>query len=132
MSHYLSERVAYLKGLSDGLEIKAQEPEGKLLLKMVEVLQEIADAVDGLQETVDELDEYAESIDEDLEAVEKAFYGEEDKEEEEDFLEIECPHCHETVYFDEDMLADETLICPACQTPVFEPEEEEPSEELEE
>ena len=37
-----------------------------------------------------------------------------------DFVEVECPHCGETVYFDQDMLeSDEELICPNCNKPVI-------------
>ena len=34
---------------------------------------------------------------------------------EDDFIEVVCPHCGETVYFDEDMIdSDDGLICPNC------------------
>ncbi len=130
MSAYLSERVAYLKGLSDGLGIQEENAEGKLLLKIIDVLQDVADAVDEVQNDVDELDEYVEAMDEDLSDLEELF-EDEDEDDEEDFLEIECPHCHETVYFDEEMLGKEELICPECHQPIFEDEEgsEESSEE---
>ena len=42
-------------------------------------------------------------------------------------MEIECPHCHETVYFDEDMLGKEELVCPECHQVLFQ-EKEEPTE----
>ena len=31
-----------------------------------------------------------------------------------EFYEVECPSCKEKVYFDEDMINDEVLICPNC------------------
>ena len=58
-----------------------------------------------------------ENIDDDLSDVEDELFGEED--EEEDFLEIECPHCHEVIYFDQDALAGETLVCPVCNEAIL-------------
>ena len=53
----------------------------------------------------DELDDIETAIDEDYD-------GELD---EDDFIEVVCPHCGETVYFDEDMIdSDDGLICPNC------------------
>ena len=38
---------------------------------------------------------------------------------EDDFLEVVCPSCGETIYFDEDMLdSEDGLICPNCNEPV--------------
>ena len=36
---YLSEQVAYLRGLADGMKIDDSTNEGKLLLKIVDVLE---------------------------------------------------------------------------------------------
>ena len=36
-------------------------------------------------------------------------------EEDDDFVELQCPECGETIYFDEDMLeSGEELLCPNC------------------
>ena len=63
---YLGERVAYLRGLSEGLDISEQTAEGKLLLKMIEVLEDVADSINEIEQTQDEMDEYIQDIDEDL------------------------------------------------------------------
>lgn len=45
-------------------------------------------------------------------AIDEDYDGELD---EDDFIEVVCPHCGETVYFDEDMIdSDDGLICPNC------------------
>lgn len=67
---YLFERVAYLKGLAEGVKIDENTNEGKLLVKMIDVLDDMAIAINELAETQDELDEYVDIIDEDLSAVE--------------------------------------------------------------
>lgn len=126
MSSYLSERVSYLKGLSDGLAVKDETAEGKLLLKIIDVLQDVSDAVDELQDDMDEMNEYVETIDEDLSELEDDLYEDDEDEEEGDFLEMECPHCHEVVYFDEQMLGQEDMICPECHQPIFDEADQAP------
>lgn len=123
---YLAERVAYLRGLSEGLSISDQSAEGKLLLKIIEVLEDVSDSIDTLEEAQQELDEYVENMDDDLAEVEEELFGEED--EDDDFLEIECPHCHEVIYFDQDALAGDTLICPVCNQAIL-PEEDDGEDE---
>ena len=84
---YLMQKVSYLKGLADGLGIEDTSKEGKLLLHIVETLEEFADVLD---ETVDnqlDLEEYVNFIDEDLADVEEDIYGldDEDYDDEDDF-----------------------------------------------
>ena len=38
----ITEKVAYLKGLADGLGLDAESKEGKVLLAMIDVLDDIA------------------------------------------------------------------------------------------
>ena len=67
-----------------------------------ESIDDLSDCIDGIY---DELDDIETAIDDD-------FDGEMD---EDDFIEVVCPHCGETVYFDEDMIdSDDGLICPNC------------------
>ena len=63
---YLSEEVAYLRGLAEGLEIESETKEGKMICKIIDVLENLADTLDDMQEDYDELVEYVESVDEDL------------------------------------------------------------------
>lgn len=82
---YLMQKVSYLKGLADGLGIEDSSKEGKLLLHIVETLEEFADVLD---ETVDnqlDLEEYVNFIDEDLADVEEDIYGLDDEEDDDDF-----------------------------------------------
>lgn len=81
---YLMQKVSYLKGLADGLGIEDTSKEGKLLLHIVETLEEFADVLD---ETVDnqlDLEEYVNFIDEDLADVEEDIYGLDDEDYDED------------------------------------------------
>ena len=127
----ISEKVAYLDGLMDGMNIK-DDKYAKLFTAIVDTLDVIAeeisdheDILDGLEDSVDEifenLDEYDEMLfddeDEDDEEDEDDKFDPEDLED--DFYEVVCPNCGETIYFDEDMLdSPDGLICPNCNEPI--------------
>ena len=114
---YLSEKVAYLKGLAEGMKLDDTKNEGKMLLKIIDVLDEIAATVEELDEEVLDNTERIEEVEDCLDDVCEDLYddecdgctgcdGDEDEdfdEEEEDmeFYEVECPSCKEKVYFDE-------------------------------
>ena len=119
------ERVAYLRGLAEGLELDAGTKEGKLLTKMVEVLQDMGETIADMEENQAYLEDYLDELDENLADVEEEVYGEEEDLLDGDFLEIECPHCKEVIFFDTDELTDGTLICPECQMPIIDDEDEE-------
>ena len=125
---YVSEKVAYLNGLMEGLGIGDATPEGKMIGKIVEVLEDMAQAMDEMDEMVAELDERVDELDIDLSEVEDELYGEDECDcgcEDEDFLEIVCRHCNETIYFDQDAIIDGELVCPVCNQEIFPDTEEE-------
>ena len=125
---YVKEKVSYLRGLCDGLEI-TDETQRKLYTAIIETLDAVADAIDENEATLAELDECVSDIYDALDDVEEELYGEEDEgedEEDEDafdedaFIEVQCPHCGDTIYFDQDMLSSrEELICPSCNKKVI-------------
>jgi NAD-dependent SIR2 family protein deacetylase len=128
----LKSKVAYLNGLANGLNISEDTKEGKLLLKIIEVLGHLSDAVAELQDDYEDLMEYAEAIDNDLTDLEEDYYDEFDEEdgddddtledEEGNYFTIECPDCHEVICMDEELLEeDDTLeiLCPKCEKVVF-------------
>ena len=59
----INDRVAYLKGLAEGMKLTDETNEGKLLLKMLDAMQDMAEEITALRKDHDELDEYVESID---------------------------------------------------------------------
>lgn len=111
---YISERVAFIKGLAEGMKINDSTNEGKLLNAIIDVLDDIALAVDDIEEIQDEMSEQVDGIDEDLAEVEKLIYDEDD--EEIQFEEVECPYCGEIIEVDLDMIDEdaETIECPHC------------------
>ena len=78
---YLVQKVAYLKGLADGLGIEDTTNEGKLLLQIVETLEDFTDVIADVIEDQMDLEEYVNFIDEDLADIEEDIYGVYDEDE---------------------------------------------------
>ncbi|NCE64154.1 hypothetical protein D1159_06020 [Pseudoflavonifractor sp. 524-17] len=114
----ISEKVAYLKGLAEGLNIDVDKSkEGKLISVMIGILEEVGMTLEDLEESVEALGEEIDAISDDLSDVEKVVFDEEDGCgcEDEDFFEVECPNCEETLVIDEDVLAAGVIQCPNCK-----------------
>lgn len=142
----LKSHVAYLKGLASGLGFDDGTREGKLLGKIVEVLDALAEAVTELQGDYDDLAEYTEALDEDLSNLEEDIYGDDDDDEadddddddepeyadDEELFSVECPDCREMVYIDDDLLDDDDVVeilCPSCERVVFVNEDKDDDED---
>ena len=68
------EKVAYIKGLMDGMNLDLTKNENKILAEVVSVLEELANANNALTEENIKLRDYIEEIDEDLGALEEFCY----------------------------------------------------------
>jgi len=121
----VSEKVAYLKGLMEGLKIDADSDYGKLFKAVVDVLDEIALEVEDLTDEVMELSDGLDVISEDLEDVEDLVYDDDDDDDDEDeddedddsdepIYATTCPECEEEIFFDETYLEDGAIECPNC------------------
>lgn len=112
---FISEKVAYLDGLADGLQLK-DEGTDKVLRGIIDTLGAIAEALEEQDESIDDLSDCIDGIYDELDDIESVIDEEFDGElDEDDFIEVNCPHCGETVYFDEDMIdSEDGLICPNC------------------
>ena len=69
----LSEKVAYLKGLAEGLEISSDSKNGKILKGILDILEEMASSIETIEDEVDTIDDYVTEIDEDLGQLEEDF-----------------------------------------------------------
>ncbi|MEG1547644.1 MAG: hypothetical protein RR232_02710 [Clostridia bacterium] len=114
---YIKEKVAYLRGLAEGMEIGG-DAQGKLLNAMIAAMDEMADAIDENEVAVMELDECVDDIYDELDDLDD-YLSDDDDDYDDDFVEVECPHCGETVYYDQNMLeGKDDLICPNCNESV--------------
>ena len=114
------EKVSYIRGLAEGLELDGSKKEVKVLNAVIDLLDDMAKSMarteEALNETRDQLDE----VDEDLGLLEDDFYGDEalddedDDDEEECYYEVTCPNCNETICLSEDIICDGQIECPNC------------------
>ena len=119
----ITEKVAYPKGLMEGMKIDTETNEGKILSAMVDILEDIGLELEDLWNAQGELEDGLDVVSDDLEDIEDIVYDEEsfddeyyedDAEEDEDCYATTCPTCEETIYFDESVLEDGEVICPNC------------------
>ena len=117
----ISEKVAYLKGLAEGLNVDESTKEGKLLLAIVDVLNDMAEEFEDIEDEIVDLEDGLDAVSDDLNDVEEFLYetsDDEDKEDDEDdddeYFVTTCPECEEEVIFDESVLEDGEVVCPNC------------------
>ncbi len=112
----ISEKVSYLQGLSEGLNISEGSPQGKIISGMLNVLNEIAEELTSMQQDFEEIKDYVESIDDDLFELEENIL-------EEQGMELECSSCGEKLYIDDDIFDEDDdvieIICPRCNEVIY-------------
>ena len=111
----ISEKVAYLKGLSEGLNLDTEKSkEGKLISVMIGILEEVGLSIEDLEENALALGEEIDVLSDDLADVESIVFDED--EDDEDYFEVECPNCEEPIIIDDEALAAGEVQCPNCET----------------
>ncbi len=120
----LTEKVAYLKGLAEGLALDESKPEIKVIKAMMDILDDLALTVADLEDGMDLISEQLDAVDEDLDELEGFVYEELDDDddcfcddcydEDEEFYDVECPACHEVIGIDIDTLEEGSIECPNC------------------
>ena len=130
--NYLRERVAYLKGLVEGMQMSELTNEGKLLREIIDVMDDITLAVEDLESIQEQQSEQIDDLEQDLCEIESAIfdYGMEPDYSDEDeydadgheYLEcdlqcdgqcsekcehevymVECPYCYEIIELEKEM-----------------------------
>ena len=131
----IKEKVAYIRGLAEGLKLDENDANGKVLAAIIDVLDDMAGEIAAIEEDAEYLESYIEEIDEDLGMVEEDLYcGEDDEDDDDDFefddededdeddddeddddeiVVVTCPGCGDGVYLDDTMDFDE-IKCPSC------------------
>ena len=117
----ISEKVAYLKGLAEGLNLDTEKSkEGKLISVMIGILEEIGLSIEDLEENTQALGEEIDVLSDALSDVEDVVFDEDEDEDEDDedydddWFEVECPTCEEPLVIDDKALADGMIQCPNC------------------
>ena len=123
----ICEKIAYIKGLAEGLNLDETKPEGKILAAIIDLLGDITDEIYDIEEGCEEIIEQIDAVDEDLADLEEYVYEDEYDDDDDDcdcdcdccddeVYEIECPACNDVIYLDEEMLEEEGMVCPNCGT----------------
>lgn len=118
-----AERVAYLKGLMEGMKVDDSTNEGKLFNLIADILTDMTEDVADLEDYTAELSEQVDEIDEDLNLLENDYYDEWEDDDcegrcgcdgDDEYYEVSCPSCGEEFEVDEDSLLDGSIDCPNC------------------
>ena len=136
----LKEKIAYLQGLAEGINLDKESKEGKLFTAVIEVLDEMALSIERILLNQSECESYLEALDEDLGDLEDDIYGddgdylfEDDDEDKDDdyyedecddvecdcgnYVEVACPHCFSVINIEPGILDDDDVLeisCPNC------------------
>ena len=115
----ISEKVAYIRGLYDGLGLDAgKSGEARVLSELLDVLKEVGLHLDGMDAAMDRFDEELDGLRDSVSDLECAVFDEDDLEDDgdtdEDFFEIPCPTCGEDLVVDDEALAAGVVDCPVC------------------
>ena len=115
----ITEKVAYLKGLAEGMELDTEKKEGKLLAAIIDVLDDIALEIEDIRDEQCDLEEGLDAVSDDLADLESLVYEEDEDEDDEDeedeeCYETTCPNCEEAIFFDDSVLEEGEVICPNC------------------
>ncbi len=126
----LAEKIAYIRGLADGMKLDESKDEVKLIKEILSVLEDVAYDIEEQDEIMGEMQEQLDAVDEDLDELEEFVYECDDEDFDgcgccddddcdccdfdDDYFEVECPSCGETICIDESILDEGSIECPAC------------------
>jgi len=138
----IKEKVAYLRGLSEGLGLDTESKEGKLISVIIDTLCDMANEIEELSENALDIGEELDAISDDLADVEEFLFDDEydddddfddfgfdDDDDDDDYddecgcafcnggsftYEVECPSCGAEIELDESDLTRESVKCPNC------------------
>ena len=137
----LTEKASYIKVLAEVMKVDANDNTGKLILALIDVIDDMSLTISDLEDEVAALTEQIDAVDEDLSLLEDDYYEEYDEDEwddddeyyyddDEQFFEVECPECHDNIILDEEMVAEGSITCPNCGINIeFEMDDEDEDEE---
>ena len=127
------EKVAYLRGLCEGMDMDENSREGKLFRAVIDVLTDLAGDLEDTKDSVEDMADCLDELTEELSELEDEFYecvcdscsdcdecdcccddDEDDDDDDEDvsFFRVECPGCGFLLTVDEDTLSEGSFECP--------------------
>jgi len=135
----IKEKVAYLKGLAEGLGLDSDSKADKLFSAIIDTLADMAAEIEDLNENSLDIGEELDAISDDLADVEDFLFGDDDDDDDfDDFdfddddddyddgcgcafcngsnmsYEVACPACGAEIELDESDLSKESVTCEKC------------------
>ncbi len=115
----ITEKVSYLQGLCEGLNVSDSGPNGKIIFGMLQAMEDMADMIEAMQQEIGSLQEYMEDMDDEILELEEKIWGTES--DDQDIIELQCLNCGEQLYVETSIMDDDVLeiTCPNCNTVVY-------------
>ena len=136
----IKEKVAYLKGLAEGLGLDSESKEGKLIAIIIDTLADVSEELEALTENALDIGDELDALSDSLADVEDILYDEDydfddDEDDYDDFgsfgdddfscgcgcggpsdivYEVACPACDAEIVLEESSLAFGSTNCPSC------------------
>lgn len=124
----LTEKISYIKGLVEGLNLDESKAEVKVINAIIDLLDDMALEVTDMEDLYDELSAQVDEIDQDLATLESDVYDDDidcdcddccDSEDdfiddENPFYEVTCGACNQKINVSEDVLLEGEIECPNC------------------
>ena len=130
----ITERVAYLRGLCEGMKFDTETNEGKLISVIIDILEDMALEIADINENALDMGEEIDALSSDLADVEDFLCDCDDDEdddccccgddedddccccddEDDGFYEVKCPQCGDEITVDDGVLELGAIDCPNC------------------
>ena len=139
----LKEKVAYLKGLTEGLALDPGSKEGKLFLGILDAMSDMAEEIEDLGDDLLDIDDELEAVSDDLNDLRDFLFDDEEDEDDDYFFgdfgdfdddddydedgcdcefcgggdlsfQIVCPKCSTEIELTDADIASGTATCPSC------------------
>ena len=120
------EKLAYLKGLVEGLGLDPTKKDTKVITNLIGLLDDVVYNIVDLEDDMRDVKEQIAALDEDLGDLERELYADDDcccgdhdhrssgSSKDELCYEVTCPTCGDTIYLDEDAISKNEIDCPTC------------------
>ena len=80
----ISQKVAYLKGLAEGLALDTESKEGKLIAAIIDVLDDMSEKFSEIDDELCDVEDGLDAVSDDLSDVEETIYEMDDEDEDEE------------------------------------------------
>lgn len=126
----VASKIKYLQGLAEGLELSSKSPEGKIIMGILEALEEVHKKIDEIEtrqkefsefmdlfvEAGEEMDNFMSFLEANMDGIPLDFTMVDDDldEEDEDIINIECTDCGRKFFVNVEDIVEGTARCPSC------------------